>query len=82
MSLSGPWQHRSPAKGAVMNKVEIKEAVEAIQWQAQGMMKVLEETVFNVDGDRWCTLSAGLSLIALAAGKVHAELDAPENSPQ
>ena len=26
-----------------MNKVEIKEAVEAIQWQAQGMMKVLEE---------------------------------------
>lgn len=82
MSLSGPWRHRSPAEGAAMNKVEIKEAVEAIQWQAQGMMKVLEEMVFNVDGDRWCTLSAGLSLIALAAGKVHAELDAPEDTPQ
>ena len=80
MSLNG-W-HRSPVKGQTMNKVEIKEAVEAIQWQAQGMMKILEETVFNVDGDRWCTLSAGLSLIALAAGKVHAGLDAPENNPQ
>ena len=65
-----------------MNRVEIKEAVEAIQWQAQGMMKVLEETVLSLDGERWCTLSAGLSLIALAAGKVHAELDAPENNPQ
>ena len=82
MSLSGPWRHRSPAKGAIMNRVEIKEAVEAIQWQAQGMMKVLEETVLSLDGERWCTLSAGLSLIALAAGKVHAELDAPENNPQ
>ena len=82
MSWSGPWRHRSPAKGAIMNRVEIKEAVEAIQWQAQGMMKVLEETVFNLDGERWCTLSAGLSLIALADRKVHAELDAPENNPQ
>ena len=80
MSLSG--RHRSPARGQAMNKVEIKEAVEAIQWQAQGMMKVLEETVFNLDGNRWCTLSSGLSLIALAAEKVHAELDAPENNPQ
>ena len=50
-----------PGRGGAMNKVEIKGVVEAIQWQTQGMMNVLEEMVFNVDGERWFTLSAGLS---------------------
>ena len=80
MSLSGPWRHSSPAKGAIMNRVEIKEAVEAIQWQSDGLLQVLYNAV-GLEDDKLRTLSAGLSLIALAAGQVHEAL-APENSPQ
>ena len=77
MSLNG-W-HRSPVKGQTMNKVEIKEAVEAIQWQADGLLQVLYNAV-GLEDNKLRTLSAGLSLIALAAGQVHEAL-APENSP-
>ena len=63
-----------------MNKVEIKEAVEAIQWQADGLLQALYNAV-GLEDDKLRTLSAGLSLIALAAGQVHKAL-APENCPQ
>ncbi len=63
-----------------MNKVEIKEAVEAIQWQADGLLQVLYNAV-GLEEDELRTLSAGLNLIALAAGQVHKAL-APENSSQ
>ena len=79
MSLNG--RHRSPVKGQTMNKVEIRETVEAIQWQADGLLQALYNAV-GLEDDKLRTLSAGLSLIALAAGQVHAELDTPENSPQ
>ena len=80
MSLSGPWQHRNPAKGLAMNSTQIREAVEAIQWQSDGLLQVLYNAV-GLEDDKLRTLSAGLSLIALAAGQVHEAL-APENSPQ
>ena len=80
MSLSGPWQHRNPAKGQAMNSGQIREAVEVIQWQSDGLLQVLYNAV-GLEDDKLRTLSAGLSLIALAAGQVHKAL-APENSPQ
>ena len=80
MSLSGPWRHRSPAEGEAMNSGQIREAVEAIQWQSDGLLQVLYNAV-GLEDDKLRTLSAGLSLIALAAEQVHEAL-APENSPQ
>lgn len=69
-----------PAKGQAMNSGQIREAVEAIQWQSDGLLQVLYNAV-GLEDDKLRTLSAGLSLIALAAGQVHEAL-APENSPQ
>lgn len=69
-----------PAKGQAMNSGQIREAVEAIQWQSDGLLQVLYNAV-GLEDDKLRTLSAGLSLIALAAGQVHKAL-APENSPQ
>ena len=66
--------------GLTMNSTQIREAVEAIQWQSDGLLQVLYNAV-GLEDDKLRALSAGLSLIALAAGQVHEAL-APENSPQ
>ena len=63
-----------------MNNGQIREAVEAIQWQSGGLLQVLYNAV-GLEDDKLRTLSAGLNLIALAAGQVNEAL-APENSPQ
>lgn len=63
-----------------MNRHDAQRALEAIQWQADGLLQVLYNAV-GLEEDELRTLSAGLNLIALAAGQVHKAL-APENSPQ
>ena len=65
-----------------MDKQEIKDAVEAIQWQADGMIQVLYNVVAGMDDEKWRTLSAGLSLISLAAGNIYTALDEPQDNPQ